>query len=556
MSTFRTAGRAGLLALLFASASGAAFAQRTAAPDDRDARIQQLEALVSTLTDDVHTLSDEVNDLKRGQTSQIETLAALPPKPTTNVTIGAGRPTIASTDGKFTAALHGIMQFDVANYLQDSPGPVGASGTDFRRSGPALGASSTNAEAAHARQLKDGDVFRRARIGIDGVAFGDWDYKFVYDFAGSGTENAGQVYETWVQYSGLKPFHVRVGAFAPSFGMDDQASTNSMPFLERAASTDIARGLAAGDTRTGVALWANGDHWLASAALTGRTIGVISTATASATAQTYGDQLGFVGRFAGTPFHGPDWLIHFGVHGSYVLKPANINGPAANAPIPQTPNNRTITFSNTPELRVDGTRLINTGAIPARHAWTIGLEAAAQKANFLVQGEYENFGVERSDGTALNPVTNPRFSGYYVEGDWMITGETRKYNAQTGAFDAPPVAHPFSLSGGGWGAWELAFRYSDMNLNDHAGTPGTFVSSSSPNSTIRGGDEQNFTVGLNWYPNPVVRFMLDYQYVRIDRLSPATSANATSVWLLPAGAAGAQIGQNYSVIALRSQVAF
>src|SRR5580704_8408391 len=131
----------------------------------------------------------------------------------------------------------------------------------------------------------------------------------------------------------------------------------------------------------------------------------------------------------------------------------------------------------------------------------------------------------------------------------MITGEARKYNASTGAFDGPPVAHPFSLKDHTWGAWELGFRYSDMDLNYHAGAPGTFQSATG----IRGGDEQNFTAGLNWYPNPVFRFMFDYQYVRLDRLSPAVNAAGdTGIWLTPEGA---QIGQNYSVFSIRSQFA-
>ena len=53
----------------------------------------------------------------------------------------------------------------------------------------------------------------------------------------------------------------------------------------------------------------------------------------------------------------------------------------------------------------------------------------------------------------------------------MITGEQRLYNASTAAFDGPAVAHPFSLSDGGWGAWELAARYSDADLNFNAGAP-------------------------------------------------------------------------------------
>ena len=535
--------RTGFAALLLAGVSSVAMAQTPdAAPaaSASDARIAQLEA-------EVQQLADEVQDLKRGQAEQIKTIAtvekSVPATPSAIVSIGNGKPTIASADGKFSATLHGIMQLDTADYNQRSPGPTS---TDFRRSGPAIGASTSNAEAAHARDLKNGDIFRRARVGIDGVAFGDWDYRFIFDFGGSGVENTGQVYETWVQYSGLKPFHFRVGAFSPSIGLDDQASTNGMPFLERAVSSDIARGLAAGDTRTAAEIWASSDHWLVSGAVTGRTIGVVNTGTVTGTAQTFGDQLGFVGRVAGTPFYGKDWLVHFGVHGSYVDKPADTSGPAITGATPAG----VVAFSNTPELRVDGTKLINTGNIPARSAYTVGAEFAAQKQNFLLQAEYDDFGVDRSDGQS-----NPNFHGYYVSGTWIITGETRKYNSQTGAFDAPPVAHPFSISKGGLGAWELGVRYSDMDLNYHQGAAGSYVPTAA-NSVIRGGDEQNITAGLNWYLNPVVRFMFDYSHVKIDRLSPGTSANNVSTWLLPSGKPGVQIGQTYDVFAVRSLVAF
>jgi phosphate-selective porin OprO/OprP len=466
-----------------------------------------------------------------------------------------GRPTFATADGKFTATLHGVMQFDAAQFDQSAAGNVL---TDLRRDGPALGGSASNVDAAHARNLKDGDVFRRARIGLDGTVFKDWDYRLIFDFAGSGVENAGQLYEAWAQYSGLKPLRFRIGAFPPPIGLDDQASTNGMPFLERAVSSDLARGLAAGDTRTAAAVLANGDHWFASGAITGRTVGVINTGTIPGslsstagigTAQSYADQLGLVGRLAASPLHGDDWLVHLGVHGSYVLHPANVTGPATTGLLPI--NAEVIALANTPELRVDGTRLINTGNIDARNAYTAGAEFAVQKQNFLVQSEFEDFHVNRDD-TGLS---SPNFTGYYVSATWVLTGERRAYNSQTAAFDAPPVAHPFSRSGGGLGAFEVGVRWSDMNLNYHAGAP-SFAPAA---DAIRGGEEQTLTAGLNWYLNPVVRFMFDYQHVRVLRLSPCggpnsfTAASCGSVWITPIGA---QIGQNYDVFSVRSQVAF
>jgi phosphate-selective porin OprO/OprP len=528
-------------------AAGAASAQTaTAAADPREARIEQLES-------EVQELAAQVQDLKRGQAAQIETLADVQarPLPSTNVTIASGKPSIASTDGQFTANLHGILQFDAAQYDQQSAGNIK---TDLRRSGPALGASAANVDLTHARNLKDGDDFRRARIGVDGKAFGDWDYRLIFDFAGTGVENAGQLYEGWVQYSGLKPFKFRVGAFAPSIGLDDQASTNTMPFLERSAVEDIARGFAAGDTRTAAEIFANGDHWLVSGAVTGRTIGVVnsgavdtittptppatSTTANIATPQTYGDQLGFVGRIAGTPIHDGGWLLHLGAHGSYVARPADLSGPGTTGGTALTSS--VLAFSNTQELRVDSTKLVNTGNIDARSGYTAGVEVALQKDSLLLQSEYESLGADRSD----KGLSSPNFSGYYVSGTWLITGERRVYNSQTAAFDGPVVAHPFSFHNGGLGAWELGVRYSELDLNYDAGSAGKAPGA----SAIRGGEEENIDVGLNWYPNPVVRFMLDFEHVRVDRLSP----NAT-VYQTPTGA---QIGQNYNVFAIRSQFAF
>ena len=58
---------------------------------------------------------------------------------------------IETSQSKFTANLHGVMQLDTAYYDQASPGPVA---TDLRRSGPALGASASNIDLTHARDLK------------------------------------------------------------------------------------------------------------------------------------------------------------------------------------------------------------------------------------------------------------------------------------------------------------------------------------------------------------------------------------------------------------------
>lgn len=526
--------------------------------DARDARIDALEAQVSALVGQVRELKAEraaapapvavyapsapprlaqANAADQGVNGQPSSPDIPRPSPTTKVaaapaalpaggaTIVAGKPSITSADGRFAANLHAVMQFDTAAYFQDATRPISQ---DFRRGAAA-------ADTSHARDLANGTNFRRARIGIDGKVFGDFEYNVLFEFGGSGAEDAAHVQEMWLQYSGLKPFHAKIGAFRPSLGLEDQGSTNGMLFNERPAVVDAAASLSGADYREGAQLWAAGDNWFASGVVTSRLVGTINS-TGSSNAATYDQALGFVGRADYLPFKGKDWLTLVGVHGSYAASIADIGGPDAALGTARYP----VQFRERPELRVDGTRLVDTGAIDAEHAYTAGFELAAQKQNFLIQAEYESFGIDRRNSA----LSNPDFSGWYVEGAWTITGERRRFNPNTFAFDAPPVDHPFSLKDGTWGAWEAALRYSDLDLNYHQGSAGL----ANPADGVRGGDQQIFTAGLNWYWNPVIRFMVEYQHVKIDRLSPSAVTFSTPV--------GAQIGQTYDTIALRSQLAF
>jgi phosphate-selective porin OprO/OprP len=528
------------LSLVWSAAAAKPHAK--AAPDPRDAEIQALKDQVQALAAKVDALTARADAPPPApapapapapppapvaviQTPALPTPAQFPTAG--GATILAGKPAIQSADGRFTANLHGVMQFDAADYKQASPGPITS---DFRRGAAA-------ADTAHARDLNSGTNFRRARIGIDGKAFGDWEYNLLYDFGGAGEEDAGHIQELWAQYSGLKPWHIRIGAFPPSVGLEDQASTNGALFLERPAVADMARSMAGGDFREAAEVWGNGAFWYASAAVSGRVVGVVNS-QATGVAQPFDTQLGLLGRLAFIPISNDDAILQVGVHGSYVARPSDTGGPDTAAGVARTP----ITIQERPELRVDGTRLVSTGAINARHASTAGFEIAGEYGSLFLQGEYERFKIERQN--AAVGVSDPDFSGYYVEGGYMLTGEKRKYNSGTAAFDAPPVNHPFSVADGTWGAWELTGRYSDIDLNYHEGA---FLAAPSADA-VRGGEQRISTGGLNWYPNSIFRFILAYQDVRIERLSPSAATFSTP--------AGAQVGQHYHVIMLRSQFAF
>jgi hypothetical protein len=93
-------------------------------------------------------------------------------------------------------------------------------------------------------------------------------------------------------------------------------------------------------------------------------------------------------------------------------------------------------------------------------------------------------------------------------------------------------SHPFSLDGGGWGAWEIGGRVSMIDLNDQLGLV----------NGVAGGRQLVYTVALNWCVNRNVRFMLDYLHGDVARqLSPINFTDA---------------GSKFNAFAMRTQVTF
>ncbi len=74
--------------------------------------------------------------------------------------------------------------------------------------------------------------------------------------------------------------------------------------------------------------------------------------------------------------------------------------------------------------------------------------------------------------------------------------------------------------GGGFGAWELALRYSETDLDFLAGSEGL----ATPAGGVRGGQQRIWTVGVNWYLNPNVRLTFNYLNIDVDRLNPSLTA--------------------------------
>jgi phosphate-selective porin OprO/OprP len=445
------------------------------------------------------------------------------PQPT-DATFERGRPTVTSRDRRYSLSVRGRAQFDVAGYFQDEAGPLS---TDWRR-----GSVDGGRENIAATDLSSGKNFRRAQLGIEGELGRSLGYRLIPDFGGSGTEDEPRLHEGWLSYSGLSPWMFQVGVYPPPANLDDSSSSDDTLFLERASPAQLSRALAGSDGRVATGFTGHRQRWFAALHLTGSTLGA---------QEAFDEQVSVVGRASLLAFTGRDYNVHVGINGSYVMQPPDVGGGATAA--------RYVRFRDQPELRVDSTRLIDTGKIPAENAYAAGVEFAANWRNLMIQAEAFRYGIGLANDS---PNEDPRFSAWYAEASYVFAGERRPYDIRTGSYASPrPTMAPDGAAIRG--ALELAVRYSHTDLNFHAGSPG----SPPPPGGIRGGVQNNWSVGLNWYPTPNTKFMFDYQHISVDRLNPASPTDPE-----PFGSGdatppiGVEIGQTLHTLAVRTQYSF
>ncbi|HTQ13502.1 MAG TPA: porin [Rhizomicrobium sp.] len=490
-----------LSALLLAGTAAMALAPPARADAGTDARIQALQ-------DQVNALNAQLQDLKRSQSAQYddaqrqavevqkavaeaqaETAAqAKARKSGVKVSLDNGRPTIASADGRFSASIRALVQFDSGYFMQSHHALSLPAGQD----------------------LSSGSNFRRAQFGIQGRLFGDWAYFFNYDFGSSkGNEQQGRIQSAYIEYDGLGPLALRIGAYPPPAGLEDGTSSADTIFLERNSPSDVARNIAGGDGRDAASILYAGDRLFGALSYTG---GKVADSNAY-----FDEQQALLGRLSGVVLSGDEGKLVLSTSGTWVFKAPDATAGPSSA--------RNISLSDPPELTFDdnGVTLVSTGSLNTQTLTQWGVEAGGNWRNLYGQAGYFGYDVSRRQ-SALPDLS---FSGWYAQASWVITGESRGYSAASGAFTSPKPA-------GEWGAWELAARYSDLDLNDRAGSPGL----ATPPGGIRGGEQRIWTLGLNWYPNAALKFMLDYENIDVDKLS----------------ATGADIGQKIQAVAIRSQV--
>ena len=119
-----------------------------------------------------------------------------------------------------------------------------------------------------------------------------------------------------------------------------------------------------------------------------------------------------------------------------------------------------------------------------------------ENGRLAAQGEYTGVSVRRRGDSDLS------FGGWYVQAGYFLTGEQRNYDRQSGKYKR--ITPKAMVGDGGIGAWEIAARYSEMDLSS---------------KDVRGGKERNVTLGLNWWLNRSLMLRFNYVYANPDPTS-------------------------------------
>ena len=208
----------------------------------------------------------------------------------------------------------------------------------------------------------------------------------------------------------------------------------------------------------------------------------------------------FVGRFTWAPFKSEDEsnLLHLGLGYRYSDAKEGFRF-------------RTEPEFNQAPIYVDTGFGSESGLWPADSLETYNLELSWRKGPLWLASEYFRTDVKN---TALE---NPTFDGYYVSANWVLTGEMRPYSKKNGLFRPIPIAR--TVYQNGRGAWEIAARYSGLNLTD---------------GRIEGGDMQVASLGLNWWLTPFFSLGANYRYIwnELDGVEGTSSGFMTRILLM------------------------
>jgi phosphate-selective porin OprO/OprP len=286
--------------------------------------------------------------------------------------------------------------------------------------------------------------------------------------------------DAYVTYGITDKFTVSVGQVLPGFSLESTASSKWVPFFDRsmathALGTDLGLGV-------NVSKWEN-QYTFIVAAMQPKQDREPTDGTPNSTYIKRDDRWQTNARFVYRPIFEGTKILQIGASGYF-----------------QDDHSATKQFKSHGEAQArHNTELLNTGYITASNHKGLDFEIAGQNGPLYGELEYERVFVTRPGG-----LDRLHFDGYHAVASYVLTGEAKTFKDFNGTFGQVKPACPK-------GAWEVAAKYSVLNLN---------------NKDIQGGKANNVALGLNYYLNNNIKLSGEYTH-SIQNPSQVTSVSST-----------------------------
>ena len=423
----------------------------------------------------------------------------------------------AKKAGEFpTHKITGFMQVDTAFYSQ------------------------TPLNIATVGDAQNGTGFRRARFAVQGKVAANTSYQLEMDFATAGRPS---FFDNYVEQGNLPFFgEVRAGQYLQPFSVDAMSGFRNLPFLERSLPfiafvpfrrVGIMSSNATDDDRT---------HWAYSVFRTGgynnAPLGDSRYATDFGNVGGYSfstrvTHLVFFDEFLKEQCF---WQIGAGYNFS-ALGADNSPGsgapgnPGSPEPFYQARTTPEFGLLGYPELNsnfgsgVNGTPVfVDTGKYQANYFNLFGLETVYQSGAFSFQAEYMANQVE----SVVGPVF---YQGAYGEFMYRLTGESRGYDKKLAALRNPiPFTNfiPVKDEGiRGWGCWEVAARWSVVDLTNPSKLDGHYYNTTTNTFTgtnkAGNGVLNDSTLGLSWFLNAHTKLQINWIHAMLNNTAKGFS---------------------------------
>lgn len=456
----RTLWTVAFAAVLLAGSLSAHAQEPTAAPT-LDATQKQIEELKKQ----VEALAQQVKVLERKQEIEKEEQAAKA-KTAPVVTAGKDGVAIGTADKAFSMKINGSIGYDWSWFNQDDSLKL------------SIG------------DEQDGTGFNFARIRLSGNVYDNIEYIMEYDFATETGADGPEFKDVYLQlndipYGGERTGSLRAGHFREPISFEEMTAVRFRMFTERSLMNVFIPSRNAGIQWNDALLGEDKKERLTYA------LGVFKTTDNWPSANDSDEDQGysFTGRVTGLPYYAEDGrqLVHVGAGYSH-----------------RNPDGAVLGWSARPENKLSPFRYVNSEGFNlyrlrdarADDVDLYNLELASVFGPLTFESEYTLADVDTTfDG-------NREFSGYYAQLGYFLTGEYRPYKNNQGVFDRVKPLKNFGFKAdNGLGAWELTARYSDVDLNDGG---------------VRGGEQNDITLGVNWFLNPNTRIMWNYIHGDVD----------------------------------------